>query len=150
MEQVDKKIVYFKRNVSYTVGVRFHAQDSQGFILNSMQPWVAVAVEKLKDFKMANRQIIMEGIIVETDEPSVDWETPNAIEDEDIDALLKNYLKLKSVVATVDSASILSKIVERAKDQNKSAKIISLIQNRLDELVVDEGVITPRDMQGVS
>jgi hypothetical protein len=107
-------------------------------------------VDKVNDFKMANRRFIMDGIILETEEPNVNWATPNALENEDIDELLKNYLKLKATVAEVDSASILIKILERAKEQNKSAKITTLIQDRLDELVVNEGVITPREMQGVS
>lgn len=150
MENETGKIVYYKRNVPYTVGVRFHALDSQGFILNNRQPWVGVAVEKLRDFKMANRRAIMEGLIVETPEPDVDWDTPNALTDEDIDELLKNYLKLKSTIAEVNSPSILAKVLERAKDQNKSGKTIALIQERLDEITVEEGVIEPRDMQGVS
>lgn len=150
MENETGKIVYYKRNVPYTVGVRFHALDSQGFILNNHQPWVGVAVEKLRDFKMANRRAIMEGLIVETPEPDVDWDTPNALTDEDIDELLKNYLKLKSTIAEVNSPSILAKVLERAKDQNKSGKTIALIQERLDEITVEEGVIEPRDMQGVS
>lgn len=150
MEQEAKKIVYFKRNVPYTVGVRFHSQDSQGFVLNASQPWVGVAVERLRDFKMANKRAFVEGLIVETDEPNVDWVTPNAIGDSEIDELLKNYLKLKSSVAEVSSVSILAKMLERAKEQNKSGKILTLIQNRIDELVVDEGLIEPREMQGVS
>jgi len=150
MENEATKVVYYKRNVPYTVIVRFHQQDSQGFALNNMQPWVSVPAEKLRDFKMANKKIIMDGVILEATEPSVDWDTPNALTEEAIDELLKSYLKLKSTVAGVDSAPILVKMVERAKEQNKSSKIIALIQDRLDELVVDEGVITAKDMQGVS
>jgi len=150
MEQQETKKVYFKRNVPYTLSVRFNSQDTQGFLLNAVQPWIAVPVDKVNDFKMANRRFIMDGIILETEEPNVNWATPNALENEDIDELLKNYLKLKATVAEVDSASILIKILERAKEQNKSAKITTLIQDRLDELVVNEGVITPREMQGVS
>jgi hypothetical protein len=150
MENEATKVVYYKRNVPYTVVVRFHQQDAQGFALNRVQPWVGVPTETLRDFKMANKRAIMDGVIVETTEPSVDWDTPNALTDEAIDELLKSYLKLKSTVAGVDSAPILAKMLERAKDQNKSNKIISIIQNKLDEIVIDEGIITAQDMQGVS
>jgi predicted HNH restriction endonuclease len=144
-----RKVVYFKRNVSYTVGGRFSTQDAKGFVLNREQPWVSVSVDNLRDFKVANRRALVEGLMVETDEPSVDWETPNALTDEVIDELLKNYLKLKATVVEVTSEAILAKMVERAKQQNKSAKTISLIQNRLDEVSTTE-VLKPDDMRGVS
>jgi hypothetical protein len=150
MEQEAKKTVFYKRNVPYTVGVRFYMQDAQGAVLNNLQPWIAVPVEGLRDFKMANKRALMEGLIVETSEPNVDWDTPNAIQDDDIDVLLKNYLKLKSSLAEVNSPSILAKMLERAKDQNKSGKIVALIEERLAELETDEGAISPREMQGVS
>ena len=151
MEQQAKKLVYFKRNVPYTIGVRFHSQDAQGFVLNNIQSWVAVPVEGLKDFKMANKQVIIEGLIVETEEPNVDWVTVNALEIPEIDELLKSYLKLKATVEKVDSLAILGKILERAKEQNKSEKVITLVQDRMNELDVDEGAIIPRgEMQGVS
>jgi hypothetical protein len=110
-----------------------------------------VPVEGLKDFKMANKQVIIEGLIVETDEPNVDWVTVNALEIPEIDELLKSYLKLKAAVEKVDSPAILGKILERAKEQNKSEKVIALVQDRIDVLDIDEGVIIPRgEMQGVS
>jgi hypothetical protein len=143
------KVVYYKRNVPYTVGGKFFRNDSQGFVLSNAQPWVAVEVEKLRDFKMANKQALMEGIIVETEEPSVDWETPNALTDEVVDDLLKSYLKLKSKVSEITSKAILIKMLDQAKTQNKSTKILALIQERLDTLS-SEDVIAPQDMRGVS
>lgn len=150
MEEMAKKVVYFKTNVPYSVSVRFSSTDSQGYMLDRKQPWVAVPSEGLREFKMANKRFLMDGIIIETGEPSVDWDTPNALVDEDIDELLKNYLKLKSTVAEVTSVAIIAKILERAKDQNKSGKTISLIQSRLDELSENEEMIAPREMRGVS
>lgn len=149
MDQEVKKVVYYKRNVPYSIGGRFNNNDNQGFILNRMQPWIAVPVEGLRDFKVANRRAIIEGLIVETPEPSVDWDTPNALTDEAVDELLKSYLKLKSTLAEVTSISILSKMLERAKEQNKAGKTVSLIQSRLDE-VSEADVIEPKDMGGVS
>jgi hypothetical protein len=144
-----KKVVYFKRNVPYTVGGRFNTADTQGFVLNRLQPWIGVPLDNLRDFKMVNRRALIEGLIVETNEPSVDWATPNALTDEAVDELLKSYLKLKSTLAEVTSVSILSKMLERAKEQNKSGKTVSLIQSRLDE-ISDPDVISPKDMGGVS
>ena len=144
-----KKVVYFKRNVPYTVGGRYSAADTQGFVLNRLQPWVGVPIDNLRDFKMVNRRALVEGLIVETPEPSVDWETPNALTDEAVDDLLKSYLKLKSTLTEVTSVAILSKMLERAKEQNKSGKTVSLIQSRLDELS-EADLITPKDMGGVS
>lgn len=148
MEEV-KKVVYFKRNVPYTVGGRFNVADTQGFVLNRLQPWIGIPADNLRDFKMVNRRALVEGLIIETSEPSVDWETPNALTDEAVDELLKSYLKLKATLAEVTSVSILSKMLERAKEQNKSGKTVSLIQSRLDE-VSEADVITPKDMGGVS
>ena len=145
----EKKVIYYKRNVPYLIGVRFNFADSQGLILTDTQPWVAIAEDRLRDFKVANKRSLMEGLIIEVAEPSTDWQTPNALTEADIDELLKSYLKLKSIVATVDSVSILVKMIERAKEQNKSGKTISLIQARLDEVSPNE-VITPLDMRGVS
>jgi hypothetical protein len=145
----ETKFVYFKRNVTYTVGGKFFVSDPQGFVLTNVQPWVAVPVGGLRDFKMANKIALMEGIIVETSEPSVEWETPNALTDEDMDELLKSYLKLKSKLLEVTSKAMLIKLLERAKLQNKSTKIVDLIQERLDVLS-PEDTITPQEMRGVS
>lgn len=143
-----KELVYWKKNVAYTVTVRRNLQDNQGVSLNNMSPTVGIDVEDIRDFKIANKRAILEGLIVPTEAPEIDWETPNALTDEDITELLKNYLKLKNALLTIDSISTLSRMLEAAREQEKSTKIITLIKDRLESLSTDE-VLNPAEMQGV-
>lgn len=150
MVEEAKKFVYYKRNVPYTVGVRFHVMDSQGYILNKAQPWVAVPADRLRDFKLANRRALEEGLILEMgEEPNVDWVTPNALTEEQMDEMLKSYLKLKATLPELTSGGIVAKLLERAKEQNKSVKTISLIEARLEELS-DVEIVGREEMRGVS
>jgi len=150
MAEETKKYLYYKRNVPYTVIVRYSERDKQGFALNNGNPTVAVPVDRIREFKTANKKFIMDGIIMETEEPNIDWITPNALTEEDMDELLKSYLKLKSTLAEMDSAPIVNKLLERAKEQNKSGKTIGIIQARLEELSEDDEVIIERnEMRGV-
>jgi hypothetical protein len=150
MAEEAKKYIYFKRNVPYTVIVRYSERDRQGFALNNGHPVVSVPADRIRDFKMANKQFIMDGIIMETEEPNIDWITPNALTEEDMDELLKNYLKLKSTLAEMNSAPIVNKLLERAKEQNKAGKTIGIIQARFEELSENDEVIIERnEMRGV-
>ena len=92
--------VYYRKNVPYVIGGRFHARDSVGFSLSPAQPWVAVPVEGLRDFKMANKRALVEGLIIPAEEPSFDWETDNAVSDEQALELVKgNFLTLKKTLS---------------------------------------------------
>jgi len=143
-----KELVYWKKNVPYTIVVRKHLQDNIGVSLNEISPSVAIDVEEMREFKLANKTLILEGLIIQlNEEPSIDWETPNALTDEDITELLKNYLKLKNSLKSIDSISTLSRMLEAAKEQEKSKKIIDLINNRLSEL--NDNIVNPAEMQGV-
>ncbi len=141
--------VYYKKNVNYNVGVRRFVGDADGVILTGADPFVDIKLDDLRAFKQANKRVIMEGLIVAAEEPSVDWETDNAISDEEISALVKNYLALKNRLPKVNSLPILYKLVEEARTQDRAKRIISLIQNRIDELEEVDAPINKEDMQGV-
>jgi len=144
-----QELLYFKKNVPYTVVVRRNVMDKIGYSLNLLTPWIAVEAESLRDFKIANKRVVMEGLIVPIDAPDIDWETPNALTDEDITELLKNYLKLKSTLPTIDSVPTLSRLSQIAKEQDKSDKIKRLISTRYAEIAGEE-ITSPGEMAGVS
>lgn len=144
------EMVYYKKNVPYTVVVRRHNMDSQGYSLNNIVQWIGIPVDDVRDFKIANKHAIIEGIIIPTATPLVDWETPNALTDEDINEILKVYAKLKSTLKTIDSISTLSRLLEAAKIQDKPDKTRQLIKDRLVELGEEDDDVNPSDMMGVS
>jgi hypothetical protein len=57
-----KVLVYYKRNVAHTVVVRRNAVDTLGVSLNNASPWVALEEDDVRDFKIANKKLIMEGL----------------------------------------------------------------------------------------
>lgn len=130
--------VYYVKNVKYPVGVRMNANDSIGKLLVTGNDWIAVPDEGLRDFKLANKRAILEGLIVEGSEPNTDWVTPNALTEDDMKALVGNYLKLKQSLQDISSPPIIEQLLEIAKVQNRPQKTLSLIQARLDELAPDE------------
>jgi hypothetical protein len=138
-------IFYYMQNVRYPVVVREYLGDNKGKLLSEIDPYVAVKEENLRDFKIANKQAILAGLIKVTSEPSIDWETPNALSAEEITELLKSFLKLKNTLPTISSLPILYHIKNMAEETNKTPKTITLIQSRIDELTEDE--ILPGDMQ---
>ena len=146
----ESEFVYYKLNVRVSTGVRMFPGDADGVLLSPRGTnTVAVPKNKLRDFKNANKRLIIEGAIVPTEEPSMDWETTNALTDEDVNELLKNYMKLKSTLQTLDSLPILYKMIETAKEKEMSNKTISLINSRIAELEPEEKPIFRKDdMQG--
>lgn len=130
--------VYYVKNVKYPVGVRMNANDNIGKLLVTGNDWIAVPDEGLRDFKLANKRAILEGLIVEGSEPDTDWITPNALTEDDMKALVGNYLKLKQSLQEISSPPIIEQLLEIAKVQNRPQKTLSLIQSRLDELSPDE------------
>lgn len=125
---------YYRLNVKYPVGVRFHSRDRIGKLLQRDDNFVVVPDEGLRDFKIANKRAILEGLIVVGDEPNVDWETPNSLTAEDIKALVGNYLKLKQTLPELYSLPIVENILEVAKENNRPQKTLTLIQSRIEEL----------------
>lgn len=141
-----EELTFFKRNVPYSVGVRFHMRDRVGKTLTQNDPYVAVTEQQLRDFKRANREHIEAGLILETKEPDLDSETPNAITDEQAQALVKNVFGLKKVLKEVTSEAPVLKLLEEAKLQKRPEKTIKLIKDRLYEITGGD----PSEMQGTS
>jgi hypothetical protein len=146
-----EELSYYKVNVGYSVGVRLFIGDKDGSILSpGGQDTIAVPIDRLRDFKNANKKSIINGMIIPVDEPNLQWETTNALTDEDISDLLKVFTKLKSTIPTIDSLPILYKMLDMAKFRELSKKTLSLIQSRIDELEPEDGpIFRPEDMQGV-
>lgn len=142
-------LVYWRKTVPYTVVIRRNIVDNIGISLNAVHEWTAIEADSLMDFKIANKKFILDGVIVPMDTPTIDWETPNAISDEEMDELLKNFLKLRSTLKTVDSVPTLTRLLERAKEQDKSQKVKDAIRTRLEEVAGDIN-LSPSEMGGVS
>lgn len=150
MADIDDKLVYYKKNVPYIVGGRMFLKDPQGYILTTENPYIAVELKKLRDFKIANKQNIIEGLIIAAEEPSLDWETDNAVDDEQALALIKgNYITLKNTLEKITSLSIVQKMLELAKENDRPKKTLSIINARLEELTGDDDFISPMMMKGV-
>lgn len=147
MAKETTEYVYYHKNVSYFINVRMDIRDAIGRLLTAEFPDIAVDVDKLRDFKMANKRAITEGLILPIAEPSLDWETTNALEDEEIRGLVKNYMSLKARLTSITSLSILEKILNIAKEENKSPKILTLITNRIEEVAPE--IDDPSLLQGV-
>jgi len=144
-----KEMVYFKKNVNYNIGVRMFPHDSQGRILTGADPYVGVELDNLRDFKQANKNILIAGLLISADEPSVDWETSNALSDTEIAALVKNHLQLKQRLPGISSLPILYKLIEEAKSQERAKRILNMIQARIDELEEEDPDRIRQEMQGV-
>lgn len=130
-----EKIYYYQKTVPYVVGGRRFVGDPLGFVLTGNQPWVAVRESGLRDFKIANKKSIVEGLIKETSEPSVDWETPNTYSDEDIDVLFKSGVaKVRKVLPTITSVATVARMLERAKAQRRSEALIDALEEHLEEI----------------
>lgn len=141
------KLVYYGKNVKYNVGVRKFLGDRDGLLLTGSNPWVAIPEDELRDFKIANKSSLLSGLIKEIPEPELEWETANAVGDDEVRQLVKEYFKLKQRLPQIDSIPILYKMLEEAKSQDRAKRIINLIQARIDE--VGDDVITIQDMRGV-
>lgn len=135
MENAQQKMHYYKKTVPYIVGGRRYIGDSKGFVLNNETPWVGVQEQHLRDFKLANKRSILEGLIVETTEPSLDWETTNTYTDEDIDALFKKGVaQVRKTLPEITSISTVARMLDRAKAQRRSEQMIDVIEERLEEI----------------
>lgn len=130
-----ERMYYYKKTVPYVVGGRRFIGDAMGFVLTNDQPWVAVKESALRDFKVANKVSLINGLIVETEEPSVDWETANVYTDEQIDDLFKSGVaKVRKALPEITSVSTLARMLERAKAQRRSEAMIDALEERLEEV----------------
>ena len=108
----NEEMVYYKKNINNTVVVRLTPRDRQGVALTRDNPFVAVPVNGIRDFKIANKMSIINGVIIPVPEPSVDWETDNAIDDELALNLVKgNFLSLKKSLEKITAVPILEKML---------------------------------------
>lgn len=140
-----KEFVYYKKNVNYNVGIRYFHGDKDGKILSSGDPVVAIEKENEQDFRLANKRLIIEGLLLPTSAPVMDWETPNVLTDEEVTALVKNRLGLKSRLPSITSVPILYKLLEEAKSQDRAKSIINMIQGRIDEIEEIDDFSSDRD-----
>jgi hypothetical protein len=130
-----EKIIYYKKTVPYVLGGRRFTGDNIGFVLTTEQPWVAVKESALRDFKIANKRAIVEGLLIETDEPSVDWETSNVYTDEQIDDLFKSGIaKVRKALLEITSVSTVARMLERAKQQKRSDAMVEALEEKLEEI----------------
>ena len=143
--------VYYKKAVKFNVGVRKNIDDWKGLILTENNPYVEVPKDDLRAFKIANKEALIKGFLLEAEEPSLDWETNNAVTDQQIDEFLKaGYMALKKKIQSVDSLPVLNRFLEAAKTQNKPKKTIELIQERVEEFEEDINFsVDPSEMKGV-
>lgn len=143
------EMIYYKKNRKYVVGGRYFIGDAQGWTLTDASPYVSIASDKHRDFKLANKENIIEGKIVLAEEPSIDWETNNAITDEQAAELVKNYMQLKQALEKIDSYSAALNLLEVAKQTDRPNKTLRLIEARVSELADnDDEFSRPEDMKG--
>ncbi len=140
---MNENLVFYRKNVPFNVGVRFHMRDNEGMILSNAMPFVAVEQAKLRDFLMANKGSIEKGLIVKSEEPELNIENANIIDDEQAAQIVKNVFVLKKRLTEISSDTALLKLYEAAKAQRRSAKILEMIEERLAE-------ISPLLMQGIT
>lgn len=141
------ELIYYKKNCHFDIGVRSDLLDRKGQVLTVVNPYYAVRQENIRDFKIANRESLEKGYIMETTEPSVDWDTSNAISDEKAAELVKTYIGLKNELPKLTSLAIVKKLLAAAEEQDRPTKTIRLIEARINEL--DDQEISLEDMRGV-
>lgn len=125
---------YFKINTPLSLSVRFYRGDRDGVVLNPSYPHVEVPESKLKDFKRVNKGAILDGKLIEIQEPEETWETDNALSDEDITALLTSVPKLKKGLAKITSVSILYKILAAVDLKGSAPSTRQLVTDRIEEV----------------
>lgn len=130
-----EKLHFFKKNVKYVVGVRYYIGDTEGKALTDIDPYVSVKDENLRDFRRANKYHLAQGLIIPTEEPDWDEESPNAISDETAGAVVKNIIALRKLLKEVDSEAAVRKLLEEAEIQGRPKGTTDTIKKRLRELV---------------
>jgi hypothetical protein len=127
-------LIYYKTNVKFTIGIRMSLQDRQGRVLTPTYPYIAVKESEIRDFKMANRRMLEKGYLMQVEEPSLDIDTENTITDDQAVELVKSLFTLKKKLPLITSAGTLGKLLDEARVQKRSQKIIDMIEERLSEI----------------
>jgi hypothetical protein len=138
---MSEELTFYKKNVPFNVGVRFSLQDSTGMILSNANAYVAIENSKLRDFLMTNKYSIEKGLIIKSEEPALNIENANIIDDAQAAQIIKNVFVLKKKLAEISSDTALLKLYQAAKDARRSKQILEMIENRLAE-------VSPILMQG--
>lgn len=134
-----EKVVYYQKTVPYVVGGRRFIGDPVGFVLTNTQPWVGVKETDIRDFKIANKPALINGLIIEVAEPSVDWDTTNAFSDEELEKFIgQPVAKVRTALEDITSISTLVRMLNLAKDKKKSDAMINAIETRLEDVNDEE------------
>jgi hypothetical protein len=144
-----QEFYYYRVNTRYPVGIRFNMGDTKGKVLTLNDPYVAVRYNELRDFRRANYFAIDKGLIIATEEPSMDIESPNMIDDAKAAALVKNKIALKDALANITSAPVVAKLLDEAKLQGRNSGIIKMIETKMKEFEIVEDEDSPLVMRGV-
>lgn len=135
------ELVFYKKNVPFNVGVRFSLQDNVGMVLSNAYPYVAIESNKLRDFLLSNRYSIEKGLIIKSEEPVLNIEDSNTIDDAQAAQIVKNVFVLKKKLTEISSETALLKLYQAAKEQKRKQAVLEMIENRLAE-------VSPILMQG--
>lgn len=65
-----------------------------------------------------------------------DLESPNALTDEEVVAMLKNQKALETALLQIDNERVLKRVLEKANELNKSVKMVGMIEARIEELLM--------------
>jgi hypothetical protein len=95
----------------------------------------------MRDFILANKYSIEKGLIVKSEEPELNIENANIIDDAQAAVIVKNVFVLKKRLAEISSDAALLKLYSAAKEQKRSTKVLEMIEERLAE-------VSPILMQG--
>jgi len=133
--KMTEKIHFFKSNVKYPIATRYYTGDVVGKALTPNDPYVAIKDEDLRDFRRANKILLSQGILVPSEEPDWNEETPNAITDETAQEVVKNIFALKKLLKEVTSEAAVRKLLEEAEIQGRPKATIDTIKKRLRDLI---------------
>lgn len=129
-----KVLVFYKKNVNYNLGVRMFRGDNDGKVLTNADPYVEVEADEEREFKLANKHILTQGMLVKADQPEEDFETDNSLDEEQVKELLTKVMKLNSKLPKIDSLPMLYKLLDAAKAKNAAPSTLEKIQDRIDEV----------------
>lgn len=130
-----EKLHFFKSTVKYPIGIRYFTGDVKGKALTINDPYVGIKDENLRDFRRANKPLLSEGILMPTEEPDWDEETPNALTDETVQQVVKNVFALKKLLKEVNSEAAVRRLLEEAEIQGRPKNTTDTIKKRLRELI---------------
>jgi hypothetical protein len=143
--QADQPLAIFKKTIVGKVAITVLNPFSgapEGIILvgDSEDSYVKLWDEKqLSFFERANRDHFKNGRLQRVEQAPVPQPSPNIISDEEIDELLNGHYKtLQSKVKTFTSEAPVHRILNRARELDKSEKLITWLEGVLAEMQFGE------------